>query len=34
MEFTYQHLQWNTEVKLVDREQLANAPSGLAGNYQ
>jgi RHS repeat-associated protein len=34
MEFEYQHLQWNTEVRVVDRENIANAPVGLANNYQ
>lgn len=34
MEFEYQQLLWNTEVRLVDRENIANAPVGLTGNYQ
>ncbi|MGR8999424.1 MAG: SpvB/TcaC N-terminal domain-containing protein, partial [Gammaproteobacteria bacterium] len=34
MEFDYQQLQWNTEVRVVDRENIANAPVGLTNTYQ
>ena len=34
MEFDYQHLQWNTQVRVVDRENIANAPVGLSNGYQ
>jgi hypothetical protein len=34
MEFEYQPLQWNTEARIVDRENIANAPVGLTGKYQ
>lgn len=34
MEFEYQQLLWNTQVRVVDRENIANAPAGLTGNYQ
>lgn len=34
LEFAYQQLDWNTTVKVVSREHIANAPVGLSGNYQ
>ncbi|CAN5218013.1 hypothetical protein BH23BAC2_BH23BAC2_03360 [soil metagenome] len=34
LEFTYQHLNWNTEVKVVDDESIVHAPVGLTNNYQ
>ncbi|SFK87077.1 RHS repeat-associated core domain-containing protein [Nitrosomonas aestuarii] len=34
MEFEYQQLLWNTQVRVVDRKNIANAPVGLTGNYQ
>lgn len=34
MEFTYQKLEWNDEVKIVDSESVVHAPTGLHGNYQ
>lgn len=34
MEFEYQTLNWNTEVRLVDRENIMNAPVGLTNMYQ
>jgi RHS repeat-associated protein len=33
-EFSYSPLKWNTEVKTILREELADAPAGLSGNYQ
>lgn len=34
MEFEYRQLEWNTEVRTVDRENIMNAPVGLTNNYQ
>ena len=34
MEFEYQTLDWNTEVRLVDHESIMNAPVGLTNGYQ
>lgn len=34
MEFTYQHLDWNKDIKTVDPESIINAPVGLTNNYQ
>lgn len=34
MAFEYQQLQWNTEVQVIDRENIANASVGLSNNYQ
>jgi RHS repeat-associated protein len=34
MEFDYQQLNWNTEIKTVSRENIVNAPVGLTNNYQ
>jgi RHS repeat-associated protein len=34
LEFTYQHLEWNNEVKTVSSENIMNAPVGLTNNYQ
>jgi len=34
MEFEYQRLQWNTEVKAVQPESVVHAPAGLTNNYQ
>ncbi|HNP50792.1 MAG TPA: SpvB/TcaC N-terminal domain-containing protein [Nitrosomonas nitrosa] len=34
MEFEYQQLQWNTQVRVVDRENIIHAPVGLSNNYQ
>ncbi|MGD1841645.1 MAG: SpvB/TcaC N-terminal domain-containing protein [Thermonemataceae bacterium] len=34
MEFDYQPLDWNTKVRVVDQESIANAPVGLTNNYQ
>jgi RHS repeat-associated protein len=34
MEFDYQCLNWNTEIKVVNKESIANAPVGLTNNYQ
>jgi RHS repeat-associated protein len=33
MEFGYQRLKWNSDVKIVDRESVVNAPAGLSNNY-
>ncbi|MDX1909651.1 MAG: SpvB/TcaC N-terminal domain-containing protein [Bacteroidia bacterium] len=33
LEFTYQELQWNTEVSAVSKEDAANAPAGLTSGY-
>lgn len=33
MAFEYQQLQWNTEVQVVDRKNMANTPVGLSNNY-
>lgn len=34
MEFDYQRLNWNQEIKVVSKESIANAPVGLTNNYQ
>ena len=34
LEFTYQQLQWNKEIKTIGPENIANAPVGLTNNYQ
>lgn len=34
LEFEYQRLQWNREVKNVDKESIVHAPVGLSNNYQ
>ncbi|MEP6901374.1 MAG: SpvB/TcaC N-terminal domain-containing protein, partial [Actinomycetota bacterium] len=34
LEFSYQKLKWNDEVKILDAESVVHAPTGLAGNYQ
>jgi len=34
MEFNYQKLKWNDEIKTVDSESILHAPVGLIGNYQ
>ncbi|MEL6721059.1 MAG: SpvB/TcaC N-terminal domain-containing protein, partial [Bacteroidota bacterium] len=34
MEFEYEQLNWNTEVKTVSPENIINAPVGLTNNYQ
>ncbi|PHN01150.1 SpvB/TcaC N-terminal domain-containing protein [Flavilitoribacter nigricans] len=34
MEFQYQNLHWNTQVRTVDKESIANLPVGLTNNYQ
>ncbi|MCB9283907.1 MAG: insecticidal toxin complex protein [Lewinellaceae bacterium] len=34
MEFEYQNLDWNRQVRIVDKENIANAPVGLTNNYQ
>ncbi|MGB7208380.1 MAG: SpvB/TcaC N-terminal domain-containing protein [Pyrinomonadaceae bacterium] len=34
MEFSYQRLKWNDDVRIVDRESVVNAPAGLSNNYQ
>lgn len=34
LEFEYQRLNWNTQLKAVDRKNIANAPVGLTNNYQ
>lgn len=34
MEFDYQRLNWNKEIKTVSRENIVNAPVGLNNNYQ
>ncbi|MGD2087635.1 MAG: SpvB/TcaC N-terminal domain-containing protein [Candidatus Aminicenantes bacterium] len=34
MEFDYQRLNWNTEIRTVSRENIVNAPVGLTNNYQ
>lgn len=34
MEFDYQRLEWNKEIRLVDRESIVHAPVGLTNNYQ
>ncbi|MCB9288246.1 MAG: insecticidal toxin complex protein [Lewinellaceae bacterium] len=34
MEFTYQALHWNDQIKAVSEENIVNAPVGLTNNYQ
>lgn len=34
MEFEYQGLHWDKELRTVDRESIVNAPVGLTNNYQ
>ncbi len=34
MEFTYEKLNWNRELKTVSSENVVNAPVGLTNNYQ
>jgi len=34
MEFEYQRLEWNDEIRVVEPENIANAPVGLTNNYQ
>lgn len=34
IEFSYNELNWNTEIKTISPENIINAPTGLAGNYQ
>jgi RHS repeat-associated protein len=34
MEFEYQRLNWDKEIKTVTRENIVNAPVGLTNNYQ
>ncbi|MCD4731548.1 MAG: insecticidal toxin complex protein, partial [Bacteroidales bacterium] len=34
MEFDYQRLNWEKEIKVVSKENIANAPVGLTNNYQ
>jgi len=34
MEFGYQELAWNREIKSISAENIANAPTGLSGGYQ
>lgn len=34
MEFEYQHLEWNKQVRVVDKDSIVNAPVGLTNNYQ
>ena len=34
MVFTYEKLNWNTEIKTVSPENIVNAPVGLTNNYQ
>jgi RHS repeat-associated protein len=34
MEFAYEKLNWNKEVRTVSAENIANAPVGLTNNYQ
>jgi hypothetical protein len=34
MEFKYNELNWNTEVKNISPENILNSPVGLSGNYQ
>jgi RHS repeat-associated protein len=34
LEFSYQHLNWNAEIKVVDSESIVHAPVGLTNNYQ
>ncbi len=34
MEFTYQKLNWNKEIRKVSKDNIVNAPVGLTNNYQ
>lgn len=34
LEFTYERLNWNTEVRTIRPENIMNAPVGLTNNYQ
>ena len=34
MEFTYQKLNWNKNIRTVSKEAIVNAPVGLTNNYQ
>ena len=34
MEFEYEQLRWNTEIREVGKESIVNAPVGLTNNYQ
>lgn len=34
LEFEYQQLEWNRDIKTVNADQIPDAPTGLAGNYQ
>ncbi len=34
VEYQYQELNWNTEIREVSPQQLANAPVGITNNYQ
>jgi hypothetical protein len=34
MEFMYNELNWNTEIRDISLENIVNAPVGLSGNYQ
>lgn len=34
IEFTYQKLRWNKEIRTISKESIANAPVGLTNNYQ
>jgi len=34
MEFTYEKLNWNKEIKTISEENIVNAPVGLTNNYQ
>nr|WP_320014948.1 SpvB/TcaC N-terminal domain-containing protein [uncultured Desulfobacter sp.] len=34
IEYSYQQLEWNQEIKVVDEENLVNAPAGLKNGYQ
>ncbi len=34
MEFTYEKLNWNKDIRTVNVENIANAPVGLTNNYQ
>src|SRR6266542_281762 len=34
VEFTYQELNWNREIKTISPENIVHAPAGLSNNYQ
>jgi RHS repeat-associated protein len=34
LEFEYQHLQWNKEIRKVSKDNIFDAPVGLSNNYQ